>query len=326
MRYGFLVPLLFVAYTGVMAAELEPKDEAEFAKIVAKDAKVEKLGGGMKFLEGPAWVAKDGGYLLFSDIPSNQIKKWSAKEGLTTFRDPCNNTNGHFIGPDGLLYSCEHTARRISMTEADGKVVTVVDAFEGKKLSSPNDLVLKSDGTIWFTDPPYGVPKGEKKEQETNNVYRFDPKTKTLTAVIKDCDMPNGLTFSPDEKKLYVADSGKPRSIRVFDVNADGTVANGKIFCALDKGAPDGIRTDSEGRVWSSAGDGIQIFNTDGALIGKIHMPPPPPDPAKPLPEGKVAAGETPANLCFGGEDMKTLYITARTSLYSIKVLVAGKK
>jgi gluconolactonase len=312
----FLIAMLCVLSVGVLAGELEPANEAEFAKIVAKDAKVEKLGGGMKFLEGPAWVAKDGGYLLFSDIPANEIKKWTAKDGVTTFRSPCNNTNGHFIGLDGLLYSCEHSARRISRTEEDGKVTTVVDAFDGKKLSSPNDLVMKSDGTIWFTDPPYGVPKGEKKEQESNNVYRFDPKTKAITAVIKDCDMPNGLTFSPDEKKLYVADSGKPRHIRVFDVNADGTVANGKVFCAIDKGGPDGIRTDTEGRLWSSAGDGVQIFGADGALIGRIHMPPN--DPAKP--------GESPANLCFGGDDMKTLYVTARTGLYAVKVLVAGKK
>jgi gluconolactonase len=313
MRY-VLVALFFCV--NAFAGELEPKDEAEFYKLVAKDAKIEKLGGGMKFLEGPAWVAKDGGYLLFSDIPANEIKKWTAKDGVTTFRNPCNNTNGHFIGNDGLLYSCEHSARRISRTEADGKVVTVVDSWDGKKFSSPNDLVIKSDGTIWFTDPPYGLPKGEKKEQETNNVYRYDPKTKEVKPVIKDCDMPNGLTFSPDEKKLYVADSGKPRNIRVFDVKDDGTVENGKVFCALDKGAPDGIRTDKDGRVWSSAGDGVQIFNTDGALIGKIHMPSE--DPAKP--------GESPANLCFGGDDMKTLYVTARTGLYAVKVLVAGKR
>ena len=166
---------------------------------------------------------------------------------------------------------------------------TLVDRFDGKKFNSPNDAVVKSDGTIWFTDPPYGLPKGETKEQDGNYVFRFDPKTKTTTLAAKDFDMPNGLCFSPDEKKLYVADSGKPRHIRVFDVQPDGTLTGGAVFCQIDKGVPDGIRCDAQGRIFSSAGDGVHIFSPDGKLIGKILVP------------------ETPANLCFGGTDGKTL-------------------
>lgn len=182
----------------------------------------------------------------------------------------------------------------------------MVETFDGKKFNSPNDVVVKSDGTVWFTDPPYGLPKGAAKEQAGNHVYRFDPKTKAVTIVVKDADMPNGLCFSPDEKKLYLADSGRPRHIRVFNVSADGTLANGKVFAAIDKGGPDGIRCDADGRIWSSAGDGVHVFVTDGSLVGKILVP------------------ESPANLCFGGADGKTLFITARKSLYSIPVKVGG--
>jgi len=290
----------------VFAGEFEAVNQAAFDEIVPKDAKVEKLASGMKFLEGPVWVPNDGGYLLFSDIPANHIKKWTAKDGVTVFRDPSNNTNGHYLTLDGLLVSCEHSGRRISITQKDGKVESLVDSFDGKKLSSPNDLAVKSDGVIYFTDPSYGVPKTEKKEQEKNRVYRFDPKTKQITSVADDFDMPNGICFSPDEKKVFIADSGKPKHVRVFDVNADGTLANGQVFCKIDKGAPDGIRCDAQGRFYSSAAVGIQIFGTDGKLIGKILVP------------------ESPANLCFGGADKKTLFICARTSLYSIKLNVSG--
>ena len=283
----------------------EVADQAAFDEIVPKDAKVEKLAGGMKFLEGPVWIPADG-CLLFSDIPANRINRWTEKEGVTLFRDPSNNTNGNYLTPDGRLVSCEHSGRRVSITQKDGKVETLADSFDGKKLSSPNDIVVKSDGVIYFTDPPYGLPKGEKKEQEKNRVYRFDPKTAKLTAVADDFDGPNGLCFSPDEKKLYIADSGKPRHVRVFDVNTDGSLSNGRVFCQIDKGVPDGIRCDEKGRFYSSAADGIQIFGTDGKLVGKILVP------------------ETPANLCFGGADKKTLFICARTSLYAVALKVAG--
>ncbi|HVR36149.1 MAG TPA: SMP-30/gluconolactonase/LRE family protein, partial [Methylomirabilota bacterium] len=199
----------------------------------------------------------------------------------------------------------EHGNRRVSLTERDGSVRTVVDSFDGKKLNSPNDVVVMSDGTYWFTDPDYGI-RQEQKEQPGNFVYRFDPRNDTLLPLVKDFDKPNGLCFSPDEKILYVADSGRPRHIRAFDIQHDATLANGRVFCEINAGVPDGIRCDSDGRVWSSAGDGVHIFAPDGSLIGKILVP------------------ESPANLCFGGADGRTLFITARNSLYSIPVKVEG--
>ena len=303
---------LFVAVfaaLGLRAAEGEPfliKNETEFRKCVAADARVEKLAGDMGFTEGPAW--HPDGFLVFSDIPNNELKKWTKDGGLTTFRKPSQNVNGNTIDLQGRLVSAEHSGRRVSVLEKDGTVKALVTEHDGKKFNSPNDVVVKSDGTVWFTDPPYGLPKGEKKEQEGNYVFRFDPKSKKTTIVIKDSDMPNGLVFSPDEKKFYVADSGAPKHIRAFDVNADGTVGEGKVFGKIDKGGPDGIRCDADGRVWSSAGDGVHIFAPDGSLIGKILTP------------------EGPANLGFGGADGKTLFITARKSLYSIQVLVGPAK
>ena len=287
------------------AADFDIRDETEFKKIVAADVKLVKLAGEMKFIEGPVWLERDGGFLVFSDIPSDELKKWTAKDGLTTFRKPSANANGNTLDGQGRLVSCEHSGRRVSVLEKDGTLRTVADQCGGKKFNSPNDAVVKSDGTVWFTDPPYGLPKGATKEQEGNYVFRFDPKTKTATIVAKDFDMPNGLCFSPDEKKLYVADSGKPKHIRVFDVQTDGTLTGGAVFCQIDKGGPDGIRCDAQGRIFSSAGDGVHIFAPYGKLIGKILAP------------------ESPANLCFGGKDGKTLFITARTSLYSIPLLVA---
>jgi len=290
------------------AAEVETGDAHEFDKVVAPDAKLTKLAGDMKFTEGPVWLDQDGGFLVFSDIPANELKQWTTKGGLKTFRQPSQNANGNTLDRAGKLVTCEHSSRRVSLQEKDGTVRTLVDRFDGKKFNSPNDAVVKSDGTVWFTDPPYGLSKGETKEQDDNYVYRFDPKTKTIMLAAKEFDMPNGLCFAPDEKKLYVADSGKPRHIRVFDVQPDGTLTGGAVFCQIDKGGPDGIRCDASGRIFSSAGDGIHVFSPDGKLIGRILVP------------------ESPANLCFGGADGQTLFITARTSLYSISLLVKGAR
>ena len=288
------------------AADFEVRNEAEFKKIFPTDAKVTKLADGFGFTEGPVWISRDGGYLVFSDIPKNQLKKWTAKDGVTTFREPSQNANGNTLDRKGRLVTAEHSGRRVSLMEQDGTVVTVADRFDGKKFNSPNDVAVKSDGTFWFTDPPYGLPKGEKQEQDSNYVYRFDPATKTTTIVVKDSDMPNGLCFSPDEKKLYVADSGKPHHIRVFDVAKDGTLSNGKVFAVIEKGGPDGIRCDTKGRIWSSSGNGADVFATDGSLIAKINLP------------------KGGANLCFGGRNGKTLFITAREGLYAVETKVKG--
>ncbi len=292
----------------VHAADFEIRDAVEFDKIVAPNAKLERLATDMRFTEGPVWRAADGGYLVFSDIPADELKKWSPKEGLSTFRKPSRNANGNTVDRHGRLITCEHSGRRVSILEKDGSLRTLVDQCDGKKFNSPNDAVVKSDGTIWFTDPPYGLPRDAVKEQDGNYVFRFDPKTQKAARVADGFDMPNGLCFSPDEKQLYVADSGKPRHLRVFDVQPDGTLKDGRVFCEIDRGVPDGIRCDTQGRIYSSAGDGVHIFAPDGKLVGKILVP------------------ESAANLCFGGADGKTLFITARTSLYAIPLRIEGAK
>lgn len=312
MKNIFLLIFGALGAASVSGAELDVKNAVEFSRCVSSDVKLERLATGMKFLEGPQWIPADGGYLVFSDIPANEIKKWTDKGGLSTFRNPSGGTNGNTLDVDGLLLSAEHSGRRVSKTDASGKAVTVVDKFEGKRLNSPNDVVTSADGAIWFTDPDYGLPSDPDTKQKLgkelagNFVFRFDPKTNALTIVAADFVKPNGLCFSPDGKRLYVADSGGPQHIRAFDVAPDGSVKGGAVFAKIDKGGPDGIRCDAEGRVWSSAGDGVHVFTPSGELLGKILVP------------------ESPANLAFGGNDLKTLYITARNSLYSIPVQVRG--
>jgi len=287
------------------AEEFVLKRPREFYKIVPSGAKIKQLATGFKFTEGPQWIPEGNGHLLFSDIPADRLIKWTARGGAVTFRRPSRNANGNTLDRQNRLVTCEHGARRVSITDAKGNVRMLVGSYDGKKFNSPNDAVAKMDGTIWFTDPDYGL-KGRPKEQPGNFVYRHDPKSGLTTLVAREFDKPNGLCFSADEKLLYVADSGKPKHIRVFAVKANGTLDAGRVFCVIDKGGPDGIRCDKKGRVWSTAGDGVHIFSVDGGLVGKILVP------------------ETPANLCFGGETMQTLFITARTSLYSIRLKAEG--
>jgi gluconolactonase len=301
---ALILSLLGVASLG-SAADFEVKNETEFRKVFPQDARIERLATGLQFTEGPTWISAGGGYLVFSDIPANQLKKWTRDGGLATFREPSNNSNGNTTDTEGRLVTAEHGGRRISRTEKDGSVKTLVDQFNGKKLNSPNDVVARSDGTIWFTDPDYGI-KPDQKEQPGNYAYRFDPRTQKLTAVAEDFDKPNGLCFSPDETRLYVADSGKPKHIRVFDVQRDGTLSNGRVFVTIDKGAPDGIRCDADGRIWTSSGHGAQVFGPDNKLVVTINLP------------------EPAANLCFGGNDGTTVFFTARKSLYSVPTLVTG--
>lgn len=298
-----IAPLLLLTS---LAADFEILDAKAFAKLFPKDAKVERLATGMQFIEGPVWITKEN-KLIFSDIPANEMREWTRSGGVKSFRKPTNNTNGNTVDKQGRLLSAEHTAHRVSRTLADGKVETVVESFEGKSLNSPNDVVVRQDGTIWFTDPDYGLGS-RKKEQPGNYVYRFDPKDRSLTAVIRDFVNPNGLCFAPGDNKLYVADSGTPRHIRVFQVGADGKlVTGGEVFAKIDKGGPDGIRCDRQGNVWSSTGDGAQIFAPDGHRIARVLLP------------------EGGANVELGGG---MLFITARTSLYAVPtkgIRVAGR-
>lgn len=271
--------------------------------LVPDGAKVEKLAGGMKFCEGPVWTENDGGYLVFSDIPQSKLMKWDGKT-LTTFRENSHETNGNTRDREERLISCQHAARRVVRIDKNVET-TLAERFDGKRFNSPNDCVVKTDGSIWFTDPSYGTPKGDAKEIGGCHVYRIAPGTNEVTKVADGFDMPNGLCFSPDEKTLYIADSGKPHHIRKFNVNGD-KLDGGEVFCVIDNGVPDGIRCDEQGNVWSSAGDGAQVFSPDGELITRVLCP------------------ESPANLCFGGADGKTLFMTARTSLYAVQTNVRG--
>ena len=284
-----------------------------FLDLIDANAEISKHFTGCEWAEGPVYFP-EGDYVLWSDIPNNRILKFEAGSGDTTvFREPCNNTNGHFRDHQGRLVSCEHAANRISRTEPDGTVVSLVETLDGKRLNSPNDLIVKSDGTIWFTDPPYGIlsdREGNQRDSELagNYTYRLDPDTGDLSVVDKVGDRPNGLAFSPDEKLFYLADTGDPKDITVFDVSDDGkTLANRRQFAEVRPGASDGIRVDEQGNIWTSARDGVQCYSPEGTLLGKMLIP-----------------EQSTANLTFGDKDGKRIYICGDTSLYSVRVKVAG--
>ncbi len=278
--------------------------------LIDADAELEQLGSGCEFTEGPVWHA-EGKFLLFSDIPANQMKKWTAEEGITNFRVPSGKSNGLTYDKQGRLVTCEHANRRVSRTEPDGTVVTIASHYEGKRLNSPNDVIVKSDGSIYFSDPPYGLTAdyGVEGEQDLDfqGVYRLSPDGQTLTLLIDDFDRPNGLCFSPDESILYIDDTERLH-IRAFDVQPDGTIANGRIFAEEegDDGVPDGMKIDTHGNVYLTGPGGIWIFDASGEHLGVLQTP------------------ERAANLGWGGDDWSTLFITASTSLYSIQCKVAG--
>src|SRR5213075_389403 len=254
MRRIVLALLVWLgASSAALAADFDIKNAEEFKKIIPEGAKVQKEAWGFGFVEGPTWIKSGGGFLVFSDIPKNKIMKWTAKDGITVFSEDSRNSNGNTTDPDGLLVTAQHGSRSVTRTEKDGKITTLADKYNDRALNSPNGVVVKSDGTIWFTDPDYGIPKDQKKEQDGNWIYRLDPKANELKILFheKIFEKPNGLAFSPDEKTLYIADSDSPRLIRSFEVREDGSVAGGEVFCKIDKGGPDGIRCDADGRVWS---------------------------------------------------------------------------
>ncbi len=276
-----------------------------FGQYVLFNAPLKKLAEGFDWAEGPVWFG-DQQCLLFSDIPNDRILRWS-EAGLTTFRAPANYANGHTRDRQGRLISCEHGTRRVARTEWDGSITVIADSYRGKRLNSPNDVVVSRDGAIWFTDPHYGIAsnyEGFKADSELPCcVYRVDPDG-TLEAVITDMACPNGLAFSPDESRLYVADTGRvghddPRHILVFDTGT-GRPGKGSLFHRIEPGCADGIRMDEEGNLWSSAGDGVHCLAPDGHLMGKILVP------------------EIVSNLCFGGRAKHRLFITATTGLYSV--------
>jgi gluconolactonase len=265
----------------------------------APEPRVEQIATGFSFTEGCIWIPQDGGFLLFSDIPKSTLHRWDPAGGAQVFRTPSGKANGNTLDKEGRIVTCEHGNRRVSRTKQDGTTEVLAGSYDNEPLNSPNDVVVKSDGSVWFTDPPYGL-EGREKRQKANYVFRLDPATKTLTPVAADFDMPNGLCFSPDEKKLYIADSGKPHHIRVFDVNSDNTLSGGGIFAVITPGVPDGMRCDSKGNLYTTAGDGIHIYSPDGKEIRRIPVP------------------ETPANVCIASETPLTLYATAQKSVYKI--------
>lgn len=283
------------------------------------NAAVERIATGCRWAEGPVYFP-GGRYLLWSDIPNNRILRWLEEDGhVSVFRADSNYSNGNTRDREGRLITCEHDARRVTRTEHDGRITVLVDSFQGKKLNSPNDAVVASDGAIWFTDPTYGIDgpyEGHPAEAELPcNVYRFDPASGQASVVADDFVRPNGLAFSPDGSRLYIVDSGishgGPAHIRVFSVNGS-RLADGRIFADFAPGSTDGIRTDKDGNLWCSMGwagpdeDGVRCYEPGGALIGKIHLP------------------EPAANLCFGGVKGHRLFIAASTSVYAFYLNVRG--
>ena len=300
------------------AADYEILDP-RFNRLFNGSAHVERLFTGCRWAEGPAWFAA-GRYVVWSDIPNDRMLRYDECDGsVSVFRQPCGNTNGNTVDRQGRLVSCEHSGRRVSRTEHDGSITTLADRWQGKRLNSPNDVVVRSDGSIWFTDPAYGIDsdyEGDKAESEIGacHVYRIDPASGAVEAVITDMVRPNGLAFSLDEKQLYVVDTGRthgadnPAHMRVFDVDADGKVSGGRVFADCTAGLFDGFRLDDAGRIWTSAADGIHCYDPDGTLIGKVLVP------------------EVTANCVFGGAKRNVLYICGTTSLYAVRLMVNGAK
>ncbi len=289
-----------------------------FAKYRLAQAAVERLATGFRWAEGPVWFG-DGRFLLWSDIPNNRIMKWEEETGaVSIFRQPSNNANGNTRDRQGRLITCEHDARRVTRTEYDGRITVLLDRFDGKPLNSPNDVVVKSDDSIWFTDPPFGILgyyEGHVAPQELPAyVYRIDARTGQATVVADDINGPNGLAFSPDETRLYIVESrASPRKIRAFDVAADGaTLTGGRVLIDAGPGTPDGFRCDVDGNLWCGWGmgepdlDGVRVFSPAGEPIGHIALP------------------ERCANLCFGGVRRNRLLMAASKSLYSLYVNTQG--
>ncbi len=293
--------------------------DERFDRLVPGPARLEKLAEGFRWAEGPAYFPA-GRYLVWSDIPNDRMMRYDeTSNAVSVFRTPAGYSNGNTVDRQGRLITCEHGNRRVTRTEHDGSLTVLASHYGGKRLNSPNDAVVKSDGSIWFTDPAYGIDsdyEGHRAESEIGgcHVYRIDPGSGDIEIVADDFVRPNGIAFSPDESRLYVADTGAthvtdgPRHIRVFDVGGNGRLTGGEVFATSTNGLFDGFRLDEAGRLWTSAGDGVHCYADDGTLIGKVLVP------------------EAVANVAFGGPKRNRLYICGTTSLYAIMLHVNGAK
>ncbi len=283
----------------------------QFTHILPPGARPEKIAGGFGFTEGPVWHQEEGA-LYFSDIPANRIYRWTPETGAVVFREPSGNSNGLTRDLQGRLLACEHGNRRLSRAEPDGSLLALAERYQGSRLNSPNDVVVRSDGSIFFTDPPYGLYQADGtvagQELPFQGVYRLSPDG-TLALLVADFERPNGLGFSPDERRLYIDDTHRMH-IRVFDVSPAGDLSNGRVFAEMqpadDEGVPDGLKVDRQGNVYCTGPGGVQVFDLSGAYLGTIAMP------------------EVTANLAFGGDDWRTLFLTASTSLYRVRVGIPG--
>lgn len=299
----------------MLAAAFEVVDPS-FRHLVMGNVQVEQLATGMRWTEGPAYFAAHR-YLMWSDIPNNRQMRWDETDGsVSVLRAPADNSNGNTVDRQGRLVSCHHRTRNVVRTEHDGSRTVLAETWQGKRFNSPNDVVVKSDGSIWFTDPSYGIDSDYEGDAATPeiggcHVWRVDGTSGDITPVATDFVKPNGLAFSPDESRLYIVDSGYshgdhlPRHIRVFDVH-DGKLSGGQFFASCDVGLFDGLRVDVHGNIWTSAGDGVHCYAPDGALLGKIHIP------------------EVVANCCFGGIKRNRLFICGTTSIYATYLNTRG--
>ncbi len=291
--------------------------DPRFAALAMGNVHVEKLFTGCRWAEGPAWFG-GGRYLVWSDIPNDRMMRFDETDGsVSVFRQPAMNSNGNTVDREGRLVTCEHRGRRVTRTEHDGRITVLADRFEGKRFNSPNDAVVKSDGSVWFTDPSYGIDsdyEGDAAPSEIGacHVYRIDPDG-SVTVVADDFAKPNGLAFSPDESRLFIVDTGRshgaqyPKHMRRFEVNTDGrTLSGGGVFAESEVGMFDGLRVDVHGNVWTSSGDGVRCYAGDGTLLGIIRIP------------------EVVANCCFGGRKRNRLFICGTTSLYAVYLNTRG--
>ena len=287
--------------------------DSRFSELVSPDAELKKLAEGAKHSEGPVYLPEDDS-VIWSDVSGNQLLRWSAADGTQVIRDPSDYQNGNCLDLEGRLVSCSHGQRAIIRREHSGEWQILVDRYQGSRLNSPNDIIAKSNGTLWFTDPPFGLTQaGEghsaQQEQPGSFVFCFVPSTGEINAVIKEMERPNGLAFSPSEKILYVSDTSQANYcqghhyVRAYDVINERQVTNGRVFTVIEPGQPDGLKVDSQSNLFITSADSIQVYTSDGTCLGKILVP------------------EVCANLAFGGRDGKRLFITAGRSLYSIDLL-----